>query len=94
MKTLSMDAVLIGFFTVHNRNNARDTRRNGYNIKKFNEIEKAQKHTELDFHSFSSIVNLPWKYKSEDHKIRKYIPYDKSRIFKNVITIVDTVTLL
>ena len=49
-KKLFMYVELIGFITVQNLKNANDTRRNGYNKEKFNEIENAQKHTKPDFH--------------------------------------------
>ena len=59
VKTVFSNFILNGFTTVHNLKNARNVSKNVDNREKVKQMERAVKHIKLDFHSFSSIANLP-----------------------------------
>ena len=60
VKVVFLNFILNGFTTVQNLKNARNVRNNVDNREKVKQMDRAVKHIKPDFHSFSSIANLPW----------------------------------
>ena len=59
VKVVFLNFMLIGFTTVQNLKNAKNVRKNVDNREKIKQMKRAVKHIKPDFHSFSSIANLP-----------------------------------